>query len=36
MHQKSKYVVGKRNVEFLLQKKEEGPFWERLLKQGGN
>jgi len=32
---KSKFVVGKRNVEFLLHKKETGAFWERLLKTAG-
>jgi len=33
--QKSKYIVRPRNIEFVLQKKEAGPFWERLLKEGG-
>ena len=30
--QKSKYAVRDRAIEFALQKKEEGPYWERLLK----
>ena len=33
--QKSKYVVRPRVVEFVLQKKEAGPYWERLLKTAG-
>ena len=30
--QKSKYAVRDRVIEFALYKKEEGPYWERLLK----
>jgi len=30
---KSKYVVRPRRVEFILQKKETGPYWENLLKE---
>jgi len=33
--EKSKYVVRPRNIEFVLIKKESGPYWERLLKEGG-
>jgi len=29
----SKYFVRDRNVEFILLKKSEGPFWPHLLKQ---
>ena len=29
----SKYSVQDRNIQFALQKKEEGPYWERLLKE---
>uniref|UniRef100_T1JH99 CS domain-containing protein n=1 Tax=Strigamia maritima TaxID=126957 RepID=T1JH99_STRMM len=28
----SKYVVRDRVIEFIIKKKEEGPFWKRLLK----
>ena len=31
--QKSKYAVRDRSTEFALMKKEEGPYWERLLKE---
>lgn len=34
-NQKSKYVVQPRSVQFLIEKKESGPYWDRLLKQGG-
>ena len=30
--QKSKYAVRDRMIEFALHRKEEGPYWERLLK----
>ena len=30
--QKSKYAVRPRMIEFALMKKEEGPYWDRLLK----
>jgi len=33
--EKSKYTVQPRNVQFLIEKKEQGPFWERLLKNPG-
>jgi len=33
--EKSKWVVQPRSVQFLIEKKEQGPFWERLLKQQG-
>jgi len=33
--EKSKYVVRPRNIEFVLIKKENGPYWDRLLKEGG-
>ncbi|GAB6030563.1 hypothetical protein CHUAL_014199 [Chamberlinius hualienensis] len=29
----SKYVVRDRQIEVMLKKKEEGPFWKRLLKE---
>jgi len=32
---KSKWIVQPRSVQFLIEKKEQGPFWERLLKQAG-
>ena len=31
--EKSKYSVNDRVIHFALQKKEEGPYWERLLKE---
>ncbi|XP_076035755.1 cytosolic prostaglandin E synthase isoform X2 [Oratosquilla oratoria] len=31
--EKSKYCVRDRNVEMILVKKEEGPYWPHLLKQ---
>jgi len=30
---KSKYAVRPRQVDFVLAKKEAGPFWDRLLKE---
>jgi len=30
--EKSKYAVRPRMIEFALMKKEEGPYWDRLLK----
>ena len=30
--EKTKYQVGSRCIEFSLEKAEEGPYWERLLK----
>ena len=30
--EKSKYAVRERVIEFALEKKESGPYWERLLK----
>jgi len=33
--EKSKYLVRPRNIEFVLIKKEPGPYWERLLKEPG-
>lgn len=30
--QKSKFAVRDRVIEFALEKKEGGPYWERLLK----
>ena len=30
---KSKYAVRDRVIEFALEKKDEGPYWERLLKE---
>merc|ERR1712045_585937 len=32
MGEKSKYAVRERVIEFALEKKESGPYWERLLK----
>jgi len=32
---KSKYVVRPRSVDFVLQKKESGPYWEHILKEKG-
>ena len=29
----SKYSIQDRVIQFALQKKEEGPYWERLLKE---
>ena len=29
--QKSKFAVRPRVIEFALEKKEEGPYWDRLL-----
>merc|ERR1711994_765758 len=29
----SKYSVQDRVIQFAIQKKEEGPYWERLLKE---
>ncbi len=31
--QKSKFAVRDRVIEFALEKAEEGPYWERLLKE---
>ena len=31
--EKSKYSVNDRAIVFALQKKEDGPYWERLLKE---
>eukprot|EP01119_Soliformovum_irregulare_P019125 TRINITY_DN5_c0_g1_i1.p1 TRINITY_DN5_c0_g1~~TRINITY_DN5_c0_g1_i1.p1 ORF type:complete len:212 (-),score=67.78 TRINITY_DN5_c0_g1_i1:102-701(-) len=33
--EQSKFVVRPRQVEFVLKRKEEGPYWDRLLKEGG-
>eukprot|EP01116_Phalansterium_solitarium_P017353 TRINITY_DN4252_c0_g1_i1.p2 TRINITY_DN4252_c0_g1~~TRINITY_DN4252_c0_g1_i1.p2 ORF type:complete len:171 (-),score=70.61 TRINITY_DN4252_c0_g1_i1:255-767(-) len=33
--EKSKFVVQARGAEFVLHKKESGPYWERLLKEAG-
>lgn len=31
--QKSKFAVRDRVIEFALEKKESGPFWQRLVKE---
>ena len=31
--QKSKFAVRPRVIEFALEKKEEGPYWDRLLAE---
>ena len=31
--QKSKFAVRDRCIEFALEKKEDGPYWDRLLKE---
>ena len=31
--QKSRHCARDRNIEFILVKKEEGPFWPQLMKQ---
>jgi hypothetical protein len=33
--QKSKYAVKPRSIDFVLVKKEAGPYWDRLLKEAG-
>lgn len=30
--QSSKYCLSDRGVDFIIKKNEEGPYWERLLK----
>ena len=32
-NQESKYAVLPRNIPMMLKKKEEGPYWPRLLKE---
>eukprot|EP01115_Flamella_aegyptia_P004289 TRINITY_DN1866_c0_g1_i1.p1 TRINITY_DN1866_c0_g1~~TRINITY_DN1866_c0_g1_i1.p1 ORF type:complete len:130 (+),score=74.24 TRINITY_DN1866_c0_g1_i1:287-676(+) len=32
---KSKYAVKPRSIEFVLAKKESGPYWDHLLKEKG-
>ena len=32
LRKESKYGVQDRNVQFVIKKKEEGPYWPQLLK----